>query len=509
MSRRWILGGTTEGRLLAEFCGARGIEAIVSVATEYGGELVEPSDSVRVVTGRMDGEQMVSFIEENGIDEIIDATHPYAAEVTENARGACERTGISYIRCVRTGVEAGRLPLPDGGQKYRPPGVGQTDGQSGAPADTHGRRAACNDAKVVSRTDAPVIYVESPAEAVSYLTGTEGPVLLLTGSKTIGEYTKIPDFEKRLYARILPEEHQLAKCRSLGLAASHLICMQGPFSCEMNAATIRQTGAKYLVTKESGAAGGFLEKLEAAALCGVTAVVIGRAAKEEGLSLEEVKRHLSPERPPVCLVGIGMGGEETLTVEARRAIRGCGLLVGAERMVRSVAHLAPGAEQKICYLPDDIVAAVKASEGNGQAAVLFSGDTGFYSGAARAAEALRAAGYSVRVFPGISSLSCLAAKIQVPWEDAVSVSLHGREADPAEPFLGGHKKVFYLLDKDHRAGKVLGTLAERGFGKFQAAVGERLSGPEEKITVGAVRELAGREFDPLAVLFVFDRRDQA
>ena len=138
MSRRWILGGTTEGRLLAEFCGARGIEAIVSVATEYGGELVEPSDSVRVVTGRMDGEQMVSFIEENGIDEIIDATHPYAAEVTENARGACERTGISYIRCVRTGVEAGRLPLPDGGQKYRPPGVGQTDGQSGAPADTHG-----------------------------------------------------------------------------------------------------------------------------------------------------------------------------------------------------------------------------------------------------------------------------------------------------------------------------------------------------------------------------------
>ena len=41
--------------------------------------------------------------------------------------------------------------------------------------------------------------------------------------------------------------------------------MQGPFSCEMNAATIRQTGAKYLVTKESGAAGGFLEKLEAAA----------------------------------------------------------------------------------------------------------------------------------------------------------------------------------------------------------------------------------------------------
>ena len=162
MSRRWILGGTTEGRLLAEFCGARGIEAFVSVATEYGGELVEPSASVRVVTGRMDGEQMVSFIEENGIDEVIDATHPYASEVTENARRACERTGISYIRCVRTGVEAVCLPWPDGGQKHRPD-AWQMDGQSGAPADTHGRRAACNDAKVVSRTGAPVIYVESPA----------------------------------------------------------------------------------------------------------------------------------------------------------------------------------------------------------------------------------------------------------------------------------------------------------------------------------------------------------
>lgn len=87
-----------------------------------------------------------------------------------------------------------------------------------------------------------------------------------------------------------------------------MIAMQGPFSLEMNIATMRMTGANYLVTKESGHAGGFLDKIHAAEAVGATALVIGRPLKETGISLEEACQYLEPfggnDYPHHTLIGI-------------------------------------------------------------------------------------------------------------------------------------------------------------------------------------------------------------
>ena len=57
--------------------------------------------------------------------------------------------------------------------------------------------------------------------------------------------------------------------------------MQGPFSAELNIAMIKQLDIKYLVTKDTGASGGFPEKVRAAKGCGVELIVIGDLKKSQ------------------------------------------------------------------------------------------------------------------------------------------------------------------------------------------------------------------------------------
>ena len=91
-----------------------------------------------------------------------------------------------------------------------------------------------------------------------------GNILIATGSKELHLYTAIEDYRERCFARVLSTGPSVAESVRLGFEGSHLIAMQGPFSTEMNLALLRQTEAAYFVTKETGRAGGFHEKLEAA-----------------------------------------------------------------------------------------------------------------------------------------------------------------------------------------------------------------------------------------------------
>jgi precorrin-2 dehydrogenase/sirohydrochlorin ferrochelatase/precorrin-6A/cobalt-precorrin-6A reductase len=133
------------------------------------------------------------------------------------------------------------------------------------------------------------------------LDGTTGRALLTTGSKELAAFTAARGFAERFYARVLPSAEIVRHCRELGFPGGRLICMQGPFSREMNAATLRMTGAEYLVTKDTGARGGLPEKLEAAAELGVTVVLISRPATETGLTLEAATE---------VLTGVAMSPED-------------------------------------------------------------------------------------------------------------------------------------------------------------------------------------------------------
>ena len=247
-----IFSGTTEGNKIAERLRDAPVKMYISVATEYGKVCAGSYPNAEILTGRKNQKEIEHLIREKQISLVIDATHPYARIVTENVKAACEACGTEYIRCLREKDETEENEAVDTGR---------------------------------------VVIVEDVNEAVHFLKDTEGNILITTGSKELKEYTEIPDYRNRCYARVLSTEQAVSDSCALGFEGKHLIAMQGPFSKEMNVATLRQIGADYFVTKESGKAGGFPEKLLAAEEAGVVLVVVGRP-QEEGMEVREVLEYL-------------------------------------------------------------------------------------------------------------------------------------------------------------------------------------------------------------------------
>ena len=523
MCKIWIFGGTTEGRLLAEYCSREKIEAWVSVASEYGEELlqeelmesgnagnpdlnhntclakknlktVQASSVIKVLRGRMDRYQMEEFIRNQGIHLVIDATHPHARLVSEEIQEACGRTGVRLERCLRAGGEQNKAR--------------------------------------------DWVEVDSIQEAVSFLSSVSGVIFATTGSKELEALCQIPDYQKRVYARVLPTSNVLKKCEKLGITGSHLIAMQGPFSTEMNTLFLRQTKAEWLLTKDSGRAGGFQEKVEAARENGTRVVVI-RRPEEDGISLEEAMEVLKKAdegkvgelKTHLILAGIGMGQPSQMTGEVLRAIRESDALIGAGRMLESAERAlqndlliskegkaenrqesAAAVEKETkcykAYLPDDVIQIVSKHPEWKQAVILYSGDTGFFSGASRMAERLREAGYPFTVYPGTSCVSYLAARLGTHWEDAAIYSAHGRElsvdrvmkrlCDPEEPA----KRAFILMGGKNGAGQFCERLTQAGYGNVQVTVGENLSYPEEQIRSGTAEEMKKLEFADLSLILL-------
>ena len=126
-------------------------------------------------------------------------------------------------------------------------------------------------------------------EAVDYLSNTEGNILTTTGSKELSKMLSLPNYKERVYARILSNPEMVKDSFELGFQGKHLICMQGPFSEEMNTAMIHQFDIRYVLTKNSGKVGGFIEKVNSAKETGTILVVIGRPTVEtDGYVLEEI-----------------------------------------------------------------------------------------------------------------------------------------------------------------------------------------------------------------------------
>ena len=92
----WIFAGTTEGRLLTRYASQMKMKCCVSTATEYGKSVLGENEGIRVIPGRMDQSKMRAFIRENNIGLAVDATHPFARQVTENICAACEEEKIKY-----------------------------------------------------------------------------------------------------------------------------------------------------------------------------------------------------------------------------------------------------------------------------------------------------------------------------------------------------------------------------------------------------------------------------
>jgi len=234
-----IFGGTTEGRELSVQLASEGADVTVSVASEYGAEEQTADYGIKIEEGPKDEDEMRLLI--RGADLCVDATHPYAVLVTENIRKAAQAEGVELLRLTR-------------------------------------------DSESFNSTD--ILIAGSAEEAARIARAKGGNVLLTTGSKDLHVYAELLD-PQLLYPRVLPLASSLEACENACIPHRNIIAAQGPFSEGFNCALISELGIDILITKESGKAGGFSEKIQACRKCGIPAIVIARP-DDEGLSYDEV-----------------------------------------------------------------------------------------------------------------------------------------------------------------------------------------------------------------------------
>lgn len=245
-----VFGGTSEGREIAALLKARHTSALVCVATEYGEALLQAGGSLLVHAGRLGQAEIEALLSDQSPRMVIDATHPYADKISRNLRAACAHLALPLVRVRR---------------------------EASAPGD--------------------VLYVDGMEEMIAWLNTTKETIFSAIGAKEAPALTRVSDFRERVWLRILPFQESLDICVRAGFPPRHLICMQGPFSRELNEAMFRATGAGILLSKESGDAGGFEEKLLAARACGMQVALLSRPNEEEGFTLDQVKRMLQGEMP--------------------------------------------------------------------------------------------------------------------------------------------------------------------------------------------------------------------
>ncbi len=226
-----VLAGTSEGRLAAASLEKEGFEVIASTATAYGGELLAKDFHGEITARPLSFAEMVRLITEKKIDKVIDATHPYAVEVSSNAVEACRLKGIAYERLER-------------------------------------------DEETFAEEDG-LFRARDVEEAVQLAADVEGSIFLTTGSSKLESYTAGLDAE-RLVVRILPVKESLEKCLSLGISPRNIIAMQGPFDEELNRCLFKHYRASLVITKDSGRAGGTREKIDAARGLGIPVILISR-----------------------------------------------------------------------------------------------------------------------------------------------------------------------------------------------------------------------------------------
>lgn len=466
-----IFAGTTEGRKLSECLSKADILHTVCVATEYGEIVLTENACAHVHRGRMDVEEMSAFISDGQFSAVVDATHPYAQVVTENIRDAMKGMDIPYIRLKR-----------------------ETD-------DSYDydkiRSFECN---------------EDCAEALLQINGN---ILLTTGSKELSVYCGYESLKDRLYVRVLPGLESLSLCNENGIMGKHILALQGPFTVDMNEAMLRQYDISCLVTKKSGRAGGYIEKLEAAKRLDIPVYVVERANVEKNASntgntnggdnrgkaysfretcelLNNIchKQINAQNKLNITMAGVGMGSRASLTKEVEQAIKEADIILGAKRMIDTYE---PRLEKKPYYMAGDIIPYLKKLQGNDtfyedkNVVILFSGDSGFYSGCQSLYRSLRAETESgaldadISIMPGISSIAYLAACTGESYQDAEICSIHGRKQANLADIIRHNSKTFMLMSGVNDVNSLGQLLLDAGLNQCIVIAGYELSYETQEI----------------------------
>jgi precorrin-6A/cobalt-precorrin-6A reductase len=225
-----VLAGTGEGRILASGLVKAGIRVMATAVTEYGGTLLRDSGVEKVLVGSLEQDRLSSLLEGCSIRAVVDATHPYAVNITRMALNLCREKNVPYIRLERPASQIPQNPL--------------------------------------------IVKARGLEEALDKAL-LPGAVLFSTlGSKSLPRI--IPRAQAagvRVVARVLPDPAVLTECRKLGLGPQQIVAAQGPFNRRLNKEFFRFYGATVILTKESGESGGVNSKISAALELGIPVVL--------------------------------------------------------------------------------------------------------------------------------------------------------------------------------------------------------------------------------------------
>lgn len=243
-----LLGGTSETAKVAEALAKAGQRVLVSTATDIPLNVGSHANISRR-SGRLDAVGFGKLVRRMKVAAIVDVSHPYAAELRATAEQVARGAGIPYWSYVRPGSAAAGLPAVATGAK----------------------------------AGAGIKIVKSHAEAAQVACAAGRTVLLTVGSRNVAAYAE--EARRRqatLIARVLPRADSLMACRNAGIPRKHIVTGRGPFSVQDNRTLIRRFSTEVVVTKDSGKAGGFPAKWDAAQEEGCLLVVVGRSAQRKG-----------------------------------------------------------------------------------------------------------------------------------------------------------------------------------------------------------------------------------
>ena len=231
-----VVAGTSDARRIIEELGRIGLAVCATVTTGFGEELLKDMKNVRVIREKLESEGLAHLIAETDAGCLLDASHPFAARASANAIEACALAGIPYMR--------------------------------------YERADAMQDAQ-------NVIRAENFEDAAEIVRKKEGNIFLTIGSRHLEEFARrMPDFKKRVFARVLPDSGSIRDCEALGLSAGNIFAAKGPFSEEMNLETFRHFNISVVVAKDSGEEGGTPQKIRAASRLGIPVVLVKRPGVE-------------------------------------------------------------------------------------------------------------------------------------------------------------------------------------------------------------------------------------
>lgn len=228
--------GTSEGKEFLSLINKYTDKIVVSTATNYGGELLKNYKVHHINTKPLDKEDMKNLIREFSLTVLVDASHPYAKEVSINAMEACLESSIEYVRYERNGI-----------------------------------LEQCDDKRIIRVKD--YNKLKDIIENILKDDNVEGTILNTTGSNNIYTLMNL-NIDCRMIHRILPSPSILKKIVDLGVDIEDIVAIKGPIGYELNKAFISQYKAKAMITKDSGAEGGVEEKLKACIDMNIKLIVI-------------------------------------------------------------------------------------------------------------------------------------------------------------------------------------------------------------------------------------------